>query len=223
MQQERIQNVNADAESIADQKSGKDEERRERSSISFPYGDLDHAVEFAMAVREVGSAQGCLIEQLAGHLQVSPTGGAFLSRLACARKFGLVAPERGAVRLTPIGLRIVDASQNAGAKVDAFLAVPLYQKIYEKYRSYTLPPSGALEREMGALGVCVFKQTGKARQAFERSAMQAGFFRAGEDRLTLPVLKAPRADAIAAKIVHRIVFHGPRAPHIRQGDFSFDQ
>jgi hypothetical protein len=195
VQQEHTENVNAGAEPIADLKTGKDEARREFSTISFPYGDLNHAVEFAMAVREVGG-QSCLIEQLAGHLQVSPAGGAFLSRLSYTRIFGLVSTERGTIRLTPIGLHIVDASQSAAAKVDAFLAVPLYQKIYEKYRGYTLPPPSALEREMGALGVSP-KQTGKARQAFERSAKQAGFFWAGEDRLTLPVLKeAPESRPI---------------------------
>ena len=67
--------------------------------------------------------------------------------------------------------------------------MPLYQKIYEKYKSYTLPPPAALEREMEGLGVSP-KQTGKARQAFERSAKQAGFFWAGPGRLTLPVTKS---------------------------------
>lgn len=43
----------------------------------------------------------------------------------------------------------------------------------------------ALEREMAALGVSS-KQTGRARQAFMRSARQAGFFAHGEDRLVRP-------------------------------------
>jgi hypothetical protein len=41
---------------------------------------------------------------------------------------------------------------------------------------------------MAGLGVSS-KQTGKARQVFERSAKQAGFFWAGLDRLTLPIAK----------------------------------
>ena len=62
-----------------------------------------------------------------------------------------------------------------------------------------LPPAAALEREMGQLGVAS-KQTGKARQAFERSAEQAGFFAHGADRLVMPVgLEKPDTSAITPK------------------------
>ena len=71
------------------------------------------------------------------------------------------------------------------ARAEAFLQVPLYKAIFEKYRGYTLPPASALEREMVNLGVAS-KQTDKARQAFMRSARQAGFFVHGEDRLVRP-------------------------------------
>jgi hypothetical protein len=169
-------------------KSGTAEGRREQSSIQFPYGDLDDALELAKAVHAVGG-QSCQVEQLAGYLKVSAAGGAFRARLAYPRIFGLVEYDRGNVRLTPLGLRIVDASQEAAARVEAFLTVPLYKAIYEKYKSYTLPPPSGLEREMATLGVSS-KQTDKARQVFERSARQAGFFWAGTDRLTLPVIKS---------------------------------
>ena len=106
MRQEHTENVNTGAEPAGD--AAADEARRERSSISFPYADLDHAVEFAKAVHEVGG-QSCLVEQLAGHLQLTASGGAFYSRSGYARIFGLIATERGTIRLTPIGLRIVDS------------------------------------------------------------------------------------------------------------------
>lgn len=161
--------------------------KREQSSIQFPYGDLEGAMEMAIAVHEVGG-HSCHAEQLAGYLKVAPTGGAFRNRIASPRIFGLIEIERGLIRLTQLGMRIVDPSQQAGAKVDAFLHVPLYRAIYEKYKGYTLPPTAALEREMANLGVSS-KQTDKARQAFERSARQSGFTWAGPDRLTLPVIK----------------------------------
>jgi hypothetical protein len=161
--------------------------KREQSSIQFPYGDLEGAVEMAVAVHEVGG-HSCQAEQLAGYLKVAPTGGAFRNRIATPRIFGLLEIERGLIRLTQLGMGIVDPSQQAAAKVDAFLHVPLYRAIYEKYKGYTLPPTAALEREMAALGVSS-KQTDKARQAFERSARQSGFTWAGADRLTLPVVR----------------------------------
>lgn len=161
--------------------------KREVSSIAFPYGDQDDSVVLAKAVHSVGG-QSCQVEQLAGYLKVAASGGAFRARLAYPRIFGLTEFERGTVSLTPLGLRIVDQSQEAAARVESFLAVPLYKAIYEKYKGYTLPPAAALEREMASFGVSS-KQTDKARQVFERSARQAGFYWAGPDRLTLPVIK----------------------------------
>jgi hypothetical protein len=162
--------------------------KREISTIQFPYGDLDDAVGFAKSVYEVGG-QSCLVEQLAGYLKVAPTGGAFRARMAYPRIYGLVEYEKNTVSLTELGMRVVDPSQEDAAKVEAFLKVPLYKAIYEKYRGYTLPPTSALEKEMASLGVST-KQTDRARQVFDRSARQAGFFWAGAERLTLPVTRS---------------------------------
>jgi len=63
--------------------------------------------------------------------------------------------------------------------------VPLYARIFEHYKGFTLPGAAALEKFMREVGVAA-KQTGKARQAFMRSARQAGFFAHGEDRLVRP-------------------------------------
>jgi hypothetical protein len=71
------------------------------------------------------------------------------------------------------------------AKARAFLTVPLYKAIFEKYKSGVLPPTGALEREIVALGVSE-KQKERARQVFERAAGQAGFFEHGKNRLVMP-------------------------------------
>jgi hypothetical protein len=164
------------------------ESKREMSTIQFPYGDLDDALAFAKAIHEVGG-QECLVEQLAGYLKVAPSGGAFRARMAHPRIFGLVDYDRGSIRLTQLGLKAVDPQQEASARVDAFFSVPLYKALYERYKGYTLPPPAALEHEMATLGVSS-KQTDKARQVFDRSAKQAGFFWAGNERLTLPVIKS---------------------------------
>lgn len=164
-----------------------DDKKRERSSIEFPYGDLDDGVTLAKAVRDVGG-QSCTLDQLAAQLKQSANSGAFRLRTSYPRIFGLAETERGTIRLTDLGMRIVDPSQEAAARVEAFLRVPLYKAIYDKYKGYTLPPAAALEREMAGLGVSS-KQTDKARQAFDRSARQAGFYWSGQDRLVIPVVK----------------------------------
>jgi len=70
-------------------------------------------------------------------------------------------------------------------KARAFLAVPLYKAIFDKNKGGILPPAAALEREMVGLGVSE-KQKGRARQVFERSAEQAGFFEHGKNKLVMP-------------------------------------
>jgi hypothetical protein len=156
----------------------------ERSTIEFPYNDLDDAVEVAKAVHYKGGGS-CTLEQLAAQLDQSPTSGTFRGRVSNAGTFRLTLNASGGTSLSDLGWRIIDPAQEKAARVDSFLAVPLYSSIFEKYKKYLLPPASALEREIIALGVAP-KQASKARQAFMRSAEQAGFFEHGKERLVLP-------------------------------------
>ncbi len=161
-----------------------DKQTRERSTIEFPYGDLNDALAIARAIHQ-NAGMSCTVDQLAGYLRQSATSGAFRQDLSTARIFGVVETERGVASLTELGRRIVDSSQERLARADAFLAVALYRAIFERYRGHVLPPTAALEREIAELGVAP-KQKERARQAFDRSADQAGFFEHGRDRLVAP-------------------------------------
>jgi len=198
MTKEQVENIQDAARAAQSTESAGD--KRERSTIQFPYNDLDDAALIAKAVHE-NAGLSCTIDQLAAYLKNSLTSGAFRLRVGNAAIFGLTENERGEVRLTPLGRRIADASQQAAAKVEAFLAVPLYARIYENYKGFTLPGAAALEKFMREVGVAA-KQTGKARQAFMRSARQAGFFAHGEDRLVRPAgpgtkpIESPKPDVL---------------------------
>jgi hypothetical protein len=157
---------------------------RERSSIEFPYNDLDDAVDIARAIH-TNAGTSCSLTQLAAFVDQSVSSGAFRLRVSNARTFGLTENERREVRLTSLGRTIADPAQEAIARVDAFLHVALYKRIFDHHDGYTLPGAAPLERFMREVGVSP-KQTGKARQAFMRSARQAGFFAHGEDRLVRP-------------------------------------
>lgn len=157
---------------------------RERSTIEFPYGDLNDAIEVARAIH-LNAGTSCTPDQLAGYMGQMVSSGAFRLKISAARVFGLVETERGGVTLTTLGRQIVDQGQEREARSTAFLNVPLYRAIYEKFKGHMLPPRAALEREMASLGVSA-KQTDRARQAFERSADQAAFFAHGADRLVIP-------------------------------------
>ena len=169
---------------------------RGRSTIEFPYMDQDDAFAVASAVHAVNGTS-CEWDQLAAQLKQAASGGGFRMRVITARVFGLLAYERGIVTLTELGLHAVDAKFARTARVESFLAVPLFRAVFDKLKGATLPPMAAIERTMEQLGVAP-KQKTKARQVFMRSAKQAGFFQLDSDRLTMPPnvsISAPISDA----------------------------
>lgn len=175
------------------------DEKRERSTIVFPYNDLRDAIAVAQAMWDNVGAGNCDLAQLAAWLQHdSATSGAFRLKVAASRTFGLTNSKAGSYSLTRLGRDIVDPQKAAQAKVEAFLTVPLYREIHQKYSGILLPNAVGLEREMADLGVAA-KQTDKARQAFQRSAQEAGFFKEGNNKLVRPAF-ATRPDDGKSKV-----------------------
>jgi hypothetical protein len=132
-------------------------------------------------------------------MKSSPTSGSFRMKIATARTFGLIETVQGKYQLTDLGFAIVDAGREKAAKADAFLRVPLYRKIYDEFRNRQLPPRPvALEHALVGFGVAT-TQKDRARQAFDRSAQQAGFFdQGGRDRLIRPNVASFTGEAAPA-------------------------
>jgi len=161
-------------------------QKRERSSIAFPYMHLDDAMEVASAIHKNVGTGGCSADQLAAWLKQSPSSSAFRIRLSASRLFGLIDSERSdSIKLTELGRLVVDPKREREGRALAFLTVPLYRALFDKFKGSVLPPTAALEREIASLGVAE-KQKERARQVLERSAEQAGFFEHGKDRLVQP-------------------------------------
>ncbi|MGC2639813.1 MAG: hypothetical protein WA294_21700 [Acidobacteriaceae bacterium] len=158
---------------------------RGRSTIEWPYFSLDDVTKLAKGIFELGGS--CTIDQLAGHLNQAASGGAFRLKVQAARTFGLVKSVQGKLSLSELGTRVLEPEAAAAARVEAFFAVPLYRALYDSYRGKALPPSAGLEVAIVNLGVAP-KQKEKARQAFQRSASDAGFFAYGSGKLVEPVL-----------------------------------
>ena len=167
----------------------------QRSTIAFPYSALDPAIQVATIIHE-GHGTQCDIAQLAGGLNTTVASGKFRSMVSAARMFDLIRTHSKVAALTELGIAIVDPSKCDDAKVEAFLSVPLYQEIYNKFDGRRLPPDPGLEAEMRSLGVTA-KSARRARQTLQRSAATAGFFRSGPDRLVRP--PAGQADATATR------------------------
>ena len=169
--------------------------KRQRSAIAFPYTDYENVESIANAIHENVGHGDCSPGQLAAWTNQSAKSSGFRTQLSAARLFGVLEGEGDALRLSDMGRRIVDPTKARAAKAEAFLRVPLFKALYEKYKDGVTPPSAALEREIAGLGVGE-KQKARARQVFESSAQQTGFREAAPNRLVAPavVVKPPPAD-----------------------------
>ena len=162
-----------------------EKQTRQRSAIAFPYMDLADAMAVATAIHEhVGSGE-CDEHQLAAWIGRSNKSSTFRILLLGARLFGIIETTGDNFRLTPLGRRAVDPVQARDALAKAFLTVPLYSAVFEKYKGGVMPPASALEREMGQIGVAE-KQIRTARLVMERSAEHANFTEHGKDRWVMP-------------------------------------
>lgn len=183
--------------SMSEAAAAKDEDKgtRQRSTIAFPYEDLDAAIKLAEAIHGNAGRGDCDDSQLAAWSKQSQKSSGFRIQIAAARLFGLIDAEGGKYKLTELGAAILDPSQAKTAKAQAFLNVPLFKAIFEKYKTGVLPSqSAALEREIVTLGVSE-KVKDRARVKFEKSAEQAGFSEHGKNRLVMPAAPAAGQDA----------------------------
>jgi hypothetical protein len=159
-----------------------------QSTIGFPYRDLENGVSVAQAIHNAG-AVALSTDQLAGVMGLQAGSGNFVLKVGAARSFGLVSYSASKYELTDLGFEITekDEKRQKAAKAKAFLTVPLYRRTYDDFRGRQLPPRLGLEQAFVRYGVSP-KQKEAARQAFEKSASQAGFFTAGSDRLVEPII-----------------------------------
>lgn len=175
-------------------KSASKEAAREVSTIGFPYQDLEAAISVARAILQAGGV-ALTRDQLAGVMNQSAGSGAFVTKVATARMFGLILANNGKYELTDTGFEILDTDERRqkAAKATAFLNVPLFRRTYEEFRGRQLPPRPVgLEMAFVKFGVSP-KQKTNARLAFDKSAAQASFFPNGQqDRLVEPILSPPQ-------------------------------
>lgn len=202
-----------------------DGERRknERSLIEFPYGDLDSSINLVRALYNTAGTSA-EHEQLAAQLGLVASAGGYRARLSPARMFGFITVEKGRVFLTEEGEAVLEPLREAAARAEAFLKVPLYQALYEKFKGKPLPPPRGLENEIVKLGVSS-KQADRARQVFEKSADQAGFMAFGKDRLVKPNIDKSSFASNGAKILENKdetnSSRGSKNETIKENNYSF--
>lgn len=174
--------------------------RRVRGQIEFPYADEERSVDLAQRLNAQAGSALISHDQLASAMNQSAAGGTYRGRLAAAKLFGFVRVEQGRVGLTDLGIRVSHPDDHRAAAVEAFLNVPLFRSMYEKYKGYALPPAAAIERQMVELGVPI-KQKERARQTFQSSATYAGYI-ASNGRFIQPVVSSVGTISEAPPPVH---------------------
>lgn len=186
MTEESTADQAADAAPDEASSTGGTDGKRGRSTIVFPYFALAEAAEVARVVHSTYGGR-CEVDQLAGTLKQKASSGAFRLKLSATRIFGLVTVSSQTVSATDLGSAVADERTAASALAEAFLRVPLYSALHERFRNRTLPNDKGLEAAILDLGVAP-KQVTAARQALQRSAETAGFFAHGRDRLIMPAV-----------------------------------
>src|SRR3954451_16445799 len=90
---------------------------RVRSKIAFPYTPVADAEQVAQALHRRGGTAS--LDELAAELNQVITSGAFRTKVATARTFGVTSVRRGQAMLTPLGRRLVDPKDAAQARAEA--------------------------------------------------------------------------------------------------------
>lgn len=170
------------------------------SGIASPYFDHDTSLKVADVLHNVGGGR-CAPDFLAVKLgYTSIRSGTFLTRVAAARAFGYITTENGNFTVTERALHALSPvlpEDRINAKADAFMAIPLFARLYEDYKGRTIPPEIGLKNLFLNNYKILADRVPVAVRVFMNSAEQCGYFQAGRDRLIRPVAAAARPDPMA--------------------------
>ena len=179
----------AEIKAVKEVKDGDARSSIGRSGITSPYFDLSASISVAQAIQQQGGGTASP-DQLAHWLGYKSTSsGTYGTRTSAASKhFGLidisgdiiVITERAKTILSP-----VMPEDAISSKAEAFLAVPLFAKVYEQFRGSQLPPEVGLKNLFLNTYKVLPDRVAQAVRVFLNSAEQAGFFSTSGDRSRL--------------------------------------
>jgi hypothetical protein len=166
-----------------DPKSGK---ARAKSGVSFPYWDLDSAVEVAKSMHERAGGV-CDNAQLATLLEYSGvSNGSFRTRVSAAKMFGVIEDtDDRKLRISARGRKIVapvTPLDGRTARVEAFMGVDLFKKVFDRFNGATLPEAVGLRNLLLNEYQVVPDRVAPTVRIMLDSAYQAGLFEAAGNR-----------------------------------------
>jgi hypothetical protein len=162
--------------------------------FTAPYFDLDFSLKVAEIIYNKGGG-ACTGDQLAAWLEyASVRSGTYLTRVSAANKhFGLIEQNGDTFSVTERAKKIlapVMPEDAVNAKVEAFMAVPLFVKVYEQFRGSQIPPEVGLKNLFQSTYKLLPDRALAAVRIFLNSAEQAGLLTADRTRLIKPAVSA---------------------------------
>lgn len=150
----------------------------------YPRYDLDQSLEVARQLHQRGGgvASGSELAAFLGYK--STNNGAYLSRVASARLFGLVEGQSPTVKVTPLALDILrpDYPESAQrARLNAFSSVPIFRQFLSDYEGKPLPDIQGIRNALSRYGMPASDAAPATTRLLE-SADQAGLFRVAGNR-----------------------------------------
>ncbi|HEX9565317.1 MAG TPA: hypothetical protein VF981_15155 [Gemmatimonadaceae bacterium] len=166
---------------------------RAKSGVAFPYWDLDSAIEVAQVMhdRAGGSCDNVQLAALLGYSGVS--NGSFRTRVSAAKMFGIIEDtDDGRLRVSARGRTIlspVTPSDGQRARVEAFLAVDLFRRVFDRFHGGTLPEQVGLRNLLSGEYQVVPDRVAPTVRILLDSAQQAGLFdmAGNRTRMVMPV------------------------------------
>jgi hypothetical protein len=165
------------------------------TEFRHPQYDLDQSIDVARRITGRGAGAAVSGPELAAYLGYSSTNnGAYLTRVAAARLFGLIEGRSDAISATERATRIIhpDYPETAErARLEAFRAVPLYSAFLEAFRGRPLPDENGMVNTLVGRFQVAERDAKPALARLLSSAEQAGLFRvAGSGRMIEPTIAA---------------------------------
>jgi hypothetical protein len=195
-----METVKAVKDPAPDPKAGKP---RAKSGVSFPYWDLDSAVEVAKTMHERagGVCDNAQLATMLGYSGVS--NGSFRTRVSSAKMYGLIEDtDDRKLRVSARGRRVVapvTATDGRNARVEAFLSVDLFKRVFDRYNGTTLPENVGLRNLLQNEYQVVPDRVAPTVRILLDSAHQAGLFETAgnRSRMVMPLGAAPPSPSAA--------------------------
>lgn len=156
--------------------NGTSREKRQISALRYPYYDLATCLEI---VRRVFQEKGgsTTKEGLAETLGTSTEKSTFAQKVNACVLFGLLRSQGSLLEVADLALRIIkfrDERDRARAYAEAFLSVPLYARVQEKFSGRPLPPETGLKNVLDTEFGVIPKRVDEAYRIMMLSARHAG-------------------------------------------------